>query len=295
MLGRGSGTTVPTGQPFRVCLRSFLSEVSVPLELRDAIEPLLPLAPSWYADPGVSGGACFEIREDETDPGRYCLTRDGVVIHAALAAGDVVPFLEWALTNAALESLQDQYLIHGGAVARRESGVIFPASSGRGKSSLVARLVGDGWSYLSDEVIVIDPSSRRLYPFAKSIHLHAGAREALRETHPILASREPYWALDGVETWYLPPSRDWLPTGPVDLNALVIPAFVAEAPTALQELSPSNALECLLHQSFNLRQHRSRAIGDLVGVLARTACYSLTYGNLDSAADALRRITGLDQ
>lgn len=190
----------------------------------------------------------------------------------------------------AVEHLGDYYLVHAGAVAWEDEGVILPAASGSGKSSLVAKLVGTGWRYLSDEVAVIAPGSRQLLPFAKSLHLHAGARAVLKFTHPTLTSTVSYRALDAAEVWYLPPFPNWLPRAPVPLRCAIIPSFVPGARTELVPTSPSIVLGCLLQQSFNLCRHGARAIVDLVQVLSDVRCYALTFGDLDAAASILRAV-----
>lgn len=199
----------------------------------------------------------------------------------------MIPYVEWAITAAAIEHLRGYYLVHAGIVARGDRGVMLPAASGSGKSSVVAKLVGAGWQYLSDEVGVIEPASGLLLPFAKSLHLHQGAREALAAMHPALTSGEPYQALDAAETWYLPAQPDWLPSEPVRPSLAVVPSYEPGTRTELVAAPASAILATLLEQSFNLREHGARGIGDLVRLLGGVRAYTLTFGNLDEAAAIL--------
>jgi hypothetical protein len=55
-------------------------------------------------------------------------------------------------------------------------------------------------------------------------------------------------------------------------------------------MTPTAVLGCLMEQSFNLRDHGTRAIGDLVRILRDVTCYSLSFGDLDEATVILREL-----
>jgi hypothetical protein len=61
-------------------------------------------------------------------------------------------------------------ILHAGAVSYNGIGIIFPADSYSGKSSLTAEFVKQGAKYYSDEYAVIAPDGS-LYPFTKAISL----------------------------------------------------------------------------------------------------------------------------
>lgn len=206
----------------------------------------------------------------------------------------MVPYVEWVVTTAAVNCLRPNYLVHAGAVAWGNCGMILPAASGRGKSSLVAKLVTDGWQYLSDEVAVIEREHGRLLPLAKSLRLHEGARSVLQSVHPRLAPASPHRALDSSPIWYLAPDPRWLPDAPPLLRVAVIPSFDVASPTELRPASPSEILSCILNQSFNLREHGANAVGDLVRYLGAVRCYTLSFNDLDEAALILRKVVSDD-
>jgi hypothetical protein len=64
----------------------------------------------------------------------------------------------------------DKIFIHSGAVAWKGKGIIFPARSFNGKSTLTAALVRLGALYFSDEYAIIDARGR-LHPFPKDLSL----------------------------------------------------------------------------------------------------------------------------
>lgn len=66
---------------------------------------------------------------------------------------------------AATASLPRRLFIHAGAVAVGGRGVIIVGGSGTGKTSMVARMLHRGASYLSDEVALLDPATGMVAPF----------------------------------------------------------------------------------------------------------------------------------
>ena len=68
------------------------------------------------------------------------------------------------------EHAVDKVFIHSGAVAWKGKGIIFPARSFNGKSTLTAALVRFGARYFSDEYAIIDERGR-LHPFPKDLSL----------------------------------------------------------------------------------------------------------------------------
>lgn len=60
--------------------------------------------------------------------------------------------------------------IHSGAVGWKGSGIIFPANSFQGKSTLTAALVKQGCEYYSDEYAVLDENSM-LHPYPKTLSI----------------------------------------------------------------------------------------------------------------------------
>ena len=69
--------------------------------------------------------------------------------------------------------------IHAGVVAWRDKAIVLPAQSYKGKTSLVAELVGMGASYFSDEYAVFDHEGY-VHPFAKPLSVREIAGSQLQ-------------------------------------------------------------------------------------------------------------------
>ena len=103
---------------------------------------------------------------------------DGVARSGPLASSSVVA--------AALDQL-DLLLVdrahglrfHAGAVECDGDVVIVLGQSGRGKSTLTAALVQAGWSYVTDELVVVEPATHWVHTYARPVELDASSRDLL--------------------------------------------------------------------------------------------------------------------
>lgn len=73
----------------------------------------------------------------------------------------------------------DILAFHGGAVAKDGQAYLFLAATTSGKTTLTTYLTEQGFSYLTDDCIVIDRDDR-VHPFATPVHLRLGGYEVLK-------------------------------------------------------------------------------------------------------------------
>ena len=74
----------------------------------------------------------------------------------------------------------DLLWIHGGVAAHDGRALLLAATTGQGKSTVIAELLRCGWTYLSDEVAPIDPVTCRVFPFPVTPHMRVGHQANLR-------------------------------------------------------------------------------------------------------------------
>ena len=75
--------------------------------------------------------------------------------------------LEWQTNTFLGERVDDYLLLHAGALSKNGEGLILPAPSESGKTSLTMALTRRGFGYMSDEFGVVDAvgEGRMLHPF----------------------------------------------------------------------------------------------------------------------------------
>lgn len=77
------------------------------------------------------------------------------------------------------------YELHSGAVVNPDNqrGVLLPGPSGSGKSTLTLQLVANGWNYLTDDVLFLDPRGEtvKAYPMRRAFAVTQSTVEASGE------------------------------------------------------------------------------------------------------------------
>lgn len=290
-------TAPPAPDSLDVTILELQARIVGPPEVIAALRALYPVAPAWT----MTRGAEIAAAPDEIPVFTVVLREDGTPIvridgHGGASATidlgqGLLATLEWAIAQVAVEVLGEGYLLlHGGAVARDGLAILLPAGSGSGKSTLVAGLVADGFMLGSDEVIVLDPLTLNVLPFARGICVKSGSRPALARWYPSILADAPHHRFGGEEVWYLcPPADAWLPA-PTPIRAVVVPRYEPGAATHLEPLPRSETLPILLEQSFSVPKHGAFGIATLTRLLQQVDCYRLTVSSLDEAAAILRSL-----
>ncbi len=75
-------------------------------------------------------------------------------------------------------------LLHASAVERGGRVLVMTGASGSGKSTLAALLGSQGWRFMGDEFVLIDPASGHAVPFPRLISLKNSAIAAMQAARP---------------------------------------------------------------------------------------------------------------
>ena len=95
-----------------------------------------------------------------------------------------------SLNRLLLDHEPDLLHLHAGAVACGDDGVVLLGSSGSGKSTLTAYLVRSGWTYLTDEMLALEPDPLRLRPYPRPLTLKKGSWALFPEIPEVKAAAE---------------------------------------------------------------------------------------------------------
>jgi len=82
---------------------------------------------------------------------------------------DLIGYAYMKIMDSALSRVLSHYLFHAAALSFNDKGIILPATSRSGKTTLTLELIKRGFNFLSDDVAAISKSDRLLYPFPKGI------------------------------------------------------------------------------------------------------------------------------
>jgi hypothetical protein len=256
-------------------------------DVRVAAGPFRAPVRRTLADLSSPGTATIHYRLDTVpDPSGLMavLVRDGRRISAAMPISEAMVELVADVNFRAVASRPDKLMLHAGALSLGDCGLLLPAASGAGKSTMTAALVSHGFRYLSDEAAAIDTISLEIEPYPKPLTLSASSITALGL--PIGED-----AVEGVK--HVVACSD-LRAGSVGVKVparfLVFPSYQADATSTLVPMSRAEAMVEVAGFSFNFIDHGGAWMPLLQRLVTDCWCGRLTIGDLEEATEL---VTGL--
>lgn len=256
--------------------------------LSDFAVPSDPDEYNYIWTPGLP--AQYSIVRRRSGKFRYQLFYGDGLMQTAYTLSDLLSQLVWHINSQVIRQTGDFLLIHAGAVSTPAGeGILLPAPSGHGKTTLTTALVRAGFLYLSDEVGAVDPISRRLYPFQRAL----GLKEGHAAVFPDLYRSANGSAPAGAGMCHARPEavRPEAKGGPCRIRFVVAHQYRAGAPTQVTKLTPAQGAMELLTNTMNLPRYRARALPLVADVARGAQSYRLVSGNLDEAVQAITEVT----
>jgi hypothetical protein len=189
---------------------------------------------------------------------------------------DVLRWVRFSVIQVLMQARSELLWLHAGAAASSERALLFPGPRGRGKSTLVTGLCARGWTYLSDDIVPLNPRSSCVVPF------------------PLTPARREFPGQEMPEEWLRVPNKVEVPVAPGSIGresmlvgALVFPTYVVGAPAELFPCPPAQAAVELLQQCWNFSSHRETAVRYVCGLVERLPAFHLSFSDGDHAAELL--------
>jgi hypothetical protein len=191
---------------------------------------------------------------------------------------DVLRCLRFSVIQALMQARPDLFWFHAGAASLGEHVMLLPGAPGRGKSTLVTGLCARGWTYLSDEVVPLNPTSSRVLPFP----LTPLRRESPGQEMPAEWLRAPNKVA-------VPLTPGSLCRRPVPVGVLVFPSYRAGVRATLSPCPRVQAAVELLQHCCNFASHRAAAVRYACDLVGRVSAFHLSFSDGDLAAELLAR------
>ena len=275
---------------------------SYPLLQRDFLEIY-----EGYPLAGAEDFVDFNLKVDPVSLARRWI-RPKVIADGGFVGSPFVPLpgdlailaLEMGL-NWQVGTKSDQYLIfHSGVVARDpkpgEEGpsraVLMAGESGAGKSTLTAGLAYKGWRLFSDEFALMDTQSLKLYPYPRPISLKNESINVMVERLGEAVFSRPFFNTPKGTIRYLQAPAESLRKGehPADLNLVVFPRFIKDAPAQIEEYGGAEAFALLRGASVN-SDRVGRDAFDAITKLAKSCrFFGMQYDSLDAAISLVEEL-----
>lgn len=264
-------------------------QVSVAADDPAAVELIEETYAAFRSAPGPADGA-LALRLERTGNGVFRVSdSDGYERSwpsRPYAVGDLLSrFMFGVLARVTARGI---YAIHAGAVEHRGRATLFSGRSGAGKTTLVLNLLQRGFRLLSDELAVVEPSTQRILPYRRSLHIRAGTPELVPPLR--LVERRSAILVEGA--WTLTPEMldDVLPgclAPPARLtNVLLLEGPpVPESRPTLTPVSPAVAALELLRATWAASVDFDAGLRRLSGLLEGVSCARLRIGELEETTD----------
>jgi HprK-related kinase A len=212
-------------------------------------------------------------------------TLDGERPFAPLPGDQGFPMFEWGMNWCLSMHMHRFLIIHAAVIERGGRAMILPAPPGSGKSTLCAGLVWRGWRLLSDELTLIDPLTGRITPVARPVSLKNASIDVIRQFAPQarFGPVVPETVKGSIGHFSPPPGTLENSLTTALPGWVVLPRFVAGAPTQLTPLSRARAVMALADNAFNYNVHGANGFHTLTNLVGRSDCFEFSYSRLDEA------------
>jgi hypothetical protein len=214
--------------------------------------------------------------------GVYGVWRDKQPLYTGLLPDDVLTIVMNEIVTSLIEPCSDSLLFHAASAAHGERGILMCGASGSGKSTLAARLIQDGFNYISDEVTAIPLDSVDRAPcmtgLARSLVIKAESAFVWR-TVMNESDRQVHRFADG-SAWVRP---DSLRPGCLCMEAVprlaIFPRYQANVPFEVQRLSKAQTAFALMQHLVNARNLPGSGLHAVMQLAAALDGYAVTYSD----------------
>lgn len=170
------------------------------------------------------------------------------------------------------------FCVHAGVVSGSVGALAVPGTSGHGKTTLTAALVGAGFGYLSDEVLAVDRATGQLTPFPRPLAVDARSWRIL--------GRNPSEAPEPGSEKLIQPA-ELGPAGVPGFLRILLIARRRPGPTRLEPLTAGAGVQALLDNSFNHYQDGRSSFRTAVDAVRGAEVWQLDYPDAVAAATEL--------
>lgn len=239
---------------------------------------------------GPAGAPVVEI-EISGDPGSERISVGERVWNPG-SVTDIIDQLVYVVLRSTLDAHPERVHLHAGYVSMEGAGALIAGNPGSGKSTLMTRLVADGFDFLTDERVGVDVHGR-LWPCSLPISVTAGSFEALADLDPSLTG-----AGSGSERlWHLPASviRAGSVVTESDPRVLAFVQFHPRAPLDVATVHPAEAVRLLLADSGDAARSGVVGLANTARLVAGLHCVRIGFGDAGVVPGALRELLSVDR
>ena len=265
--------------------RVLSSEFSVAVDAED-VARVLDALPFRAVQEGAAT-RCHRLEVVREGEG-YRIREDGHVREHVPDVDAVSRSVQERVHALALAALDGHARLHAGCATFRGRGALFAGPGRAGKTTLMARLLYEGFGVQGDDTVVLRDGRAMALP--RRFWIRRGTLDLV----PQLSSRLPPWAADGPADGYhivvLDPAELGFPwrIAPVPVDAVFFLSPVHGSPSCAVPCPRYQMARRLMSQSIAPTTGTRAWIREIATLVGRAECYVLELGELDSAVSAVR-------
>jgi hypothetical protein len=122
----------------------------------------------FLIQPGKAAGRSYYILEKDRPSGAPRVMIEDK-IYTMDHRDDIIGYAYMKLMESALSGIKSHFLFHAAALSSKGRGLILPAASKSGKTTLSLTLAGRGFDFFSDDVAAVSVPGHMLHPFPKGL------------------------------------------------------------------------------------------------------------------------------
>jgi len=203
-----------------------------------------------------------------TKKGDYSLVKNGEKLACGISEEDIIKYFGREIRITVAEFAKGKVFLHAGVVGHKGQAIIIPASSFRGKTTLVAELIKKGALYYSDEYAVLDEAGL-VQPFPKMLSVRGIINEYTQMDCPV----ESFGGEVGKE--------------PLPVGLVLIAEYKKDAKWNIKFLSPAQGIMEMLNHTIPIRHKPKFALEVLKRVANRAIIAKTKRGEAEEFAGML--------
>lgn len=217
---------------------------------------------------------------------------DGVQPFDPFPQEQALAHFEWGVNWCFAQRFNQHVLLHAGALALADRGVIMAAPPGSGKSTLTAAMMLRGFRLLSDEFGVLCPRSGQLWPMLKPLALKNRSIDVIRDYADDVILGPVYKGTRKGDVAHLAPGETSVDARrlPARPRLVIFPSFRQGAALSIRRLPAEEAFAHLAFNSFNYEVLGAISFNAVADVIEHCPAFALEYSRLDEAIESVRAL-----
>jgi len=253
------------------------------------IEKVLPALEHLKFFPHNTSNFSLIITFEEDDEG-WCILFNEKCLHKGVKIIELLPILMDYIRIGYYHSIDYLISLHAGALNYQGKSLILPAISGSGKSTLSTYLMEQGFSFLTDEVALID-TNEYLQPIPMSITLKEGSWKVLETYGVSFKNLSVHRRFDNQRVSFLPPKN--VASGNLTVKGafLIFPQYRQGAKTEITPLSTLETLARITLSGYEVKDSFDwHTVKRWVQLIEGFHKYAITYSDMEDVRLHIERL-----